>query len=79
MKDKKSKLNNLSEGEWAEIVSSSNEPNMKRRLFDMGFVPGALVECVQIAPFGDPKAYLIKNTVIALRSEDSEKISVTKK
>ncbi len=79
MNDEILKLNSLREGEWAVIDNAFNEPVMKRRLYDMGFVPGTLVGCVQTAPFGDPKAYMIKNTVIALRSEDSEKISVTKK
>jgi len=79
MGDKKLKLCNLCEGERAVIESAHNEPYMKRRLFDMGFVPGSMVECVKVAPFGDPKAYLIKSTVVALRSEDSEKITVTKK
>ncbi len=79
MNDKKIGLNHLHDGQWAVIDSAHNDPIMKRRLFDLGFVPGTLVECVQTAPFGDPKAFLIKNTVIALRCEDSSKICVIKK
>lgn len=79
MKEENRRLSSLSDGEWGEIVSCCNEPVMKRRLYDMGFVPGASVGCMQTAPFGDPKAYMIKNTVVALRSEDSAKIFVTQK
>lgn len=72
-------LNHLCDGERAVIDCACNDPIMKRRLFDLGFAPGTLVECVQTAPFGDPKAFLVKNTVIALRCEDSSKICVVKK
>ncbi len=71
-------LSRLSDGEKAKIIHLENEPVMKRRLFDLGFVPETTVECLKTAPFGDPKAYLVKNTVIALRSEDSEKVKVKK-
>lgn len=69
-------LSMLENGESAVIESARNEPVMKRRLYDLGFAPGTPVECVATAAFGDPKAYLIKNTVIALRCEDSDKICV---
>ena len=71
-------LSDLKNGEKALIVSSDNEPAMKRRLFDLGFVPGSITECVLTAPLGDPKAYLIKNALIALRQEDSERVRVKK-
>jgi ferrous iron transport protein A len=35
------------------------------------------VECVGESPAGDPKAFLIRGAVIALRSEDSKKVIVT--
>ncbi len=79
MKDEKIGLNHLCDGQSAIIYCAYNEPEMKRRLFDLGFVPGTEVKCVQTAPFGDPKAFLVKNTVIALRCEDSSKICVIKK
>lgn len=69
-------LSRLEVGDTAVIESTQNEPAMKRRLIDLGFAPGTPVSCVGKSPLGDPKAFLIKNTVIALRSEDSEKISI---
>ena len=47
---------------------------MRRRLFDLGFAPESPVSCVFKAPMGDPKAFVIKGTVIALREEDSSLI-----
>ena len=48
--------------------------SMRRRLLDIGLVENTLVECVGASPHRDPKAYLIRGAVIALRSEDSRNI-----
>ena len=51
--------------------------SMRRRLQDIGLIEGTRVECLQKSPSGDPVAYLIRGAVIALRTEDSEKILVS--
>ncbi len=43
---------------------------MHRRLLDLGFVPGAAVECVGKSPCGDPLAYRIRSAVVAIRAAD---------
>ncbi len=48
----------------------------RRRLFDLGFIPGTIIQVVFESPLGDPVAYLVKDTLIALRREESEKIEV---
>jgi DtxR family Mn-dependent transcriptional regulator len=48
----------------------------RRRLFDLGFTPGALVECVFPSPFGEPRAYRVRGTVVALRLEQARRIEV---
>ena len=50
---------------------------MRRRLLDLGFTAGAFITCLQHSASGDPAAYLIRGTVIALREEDSRRIAVT--
>lgn len=50
---------------------------LKRRLLDLGFVPGAEVKVLQKSPLGDPIAYQINQTTIALRKEQGQKIEVT--
>ena len=47
---------------------------MRRRLLDIGLVPGTTVECVGQSPGGDPKAYLIRGAAIAIRQEDAESV-----
>ncbi len=49
---------------------------LKRRLLDLGFIPGEITKCVLISPFREPKAYLINNNVIALRSKDAKNVEV---
>lgn len=69
-------LKDLAEGESALIKKVCNTDHMRRRLFDLGFAPESMVSCALTAPLGDPKAYVIKGTVIALREEDSSLILV---
>lgn len=50
--------------------------NIKRRLLDIGLTPNTYVECVAISPLGDPKAFLIRDAVIALRKADCNNILI---
>lgn len=47
---------------------------LRRRLLDLGFVPGAIVQPIQKSPLGDPVAYRINNTTIALRHNEADLI-----
>lgn len=47
-----------------------------RRLFDLGFAPGAAVELVRRAPLGDPSIFRVADTEIALRRRQAEAIRV---
>ncbi|MDD4125006.1 MAG: FeoA family protein [Eubacteriales bacterium] len=49
---------------------------INRRLRDFGFAENAEVEKVSVSPFGDPSAYLVKNTVIAVRKAEVSEILV---
>lgn len=59
------------------VASIKAEGFLRGRLLDLGFVPGTVVEPVRRSPLGDPTAYRIRGTVIALRSEEGNKILVT--
>lgn len=50
--------------------------NIKRRLLDLGLVKGTKITPVFKNPSGDPTAYEIRKTLIALRKEDSKLISL---
>lgn len=69
-------LCDLTIGQSATIQELCVSVPVKQRLLELGFVPGATVTCVGQSPLGDPKAYLICGTVIALRHADSAGIFV---
>ena len=69
-------LHTLAVGECATITSLQIGGSMRRRLLDIGFVPGTIVECVGKAPCGDPIAFCVRGAVIALRVADSRHITV---
>lgn len=48
----------------------------RRRLLDLGFVPGSVVVPSLLSPAGDPTAYLVRGTLIALRREQARFIRV---
>ena len=48
----------------------------KRRLYDLGFIPGQVIEKMYDSVFKNRSCYNIKDTFIALRKEDAYKIEV---
>ena len=66
----------LKPGDRAVIDEINLKGGMRRRLLDIGMIPGTAVECVGESPAGDPKAFLVRGAVIAIRSEDCAGISV---
>ena len=71
-------LSRLSPGLSAVITQLTAQGEMRRRLQDMGFIPGPTVTCLQRSPLGDPTAYRIREAVIALREEDAGHILLKK-
>ncbi|WP_054950299.1 FeoA family protein [Numidum massiliense] len=69
-------LNDAQVGDRVRIVNVAIEGTMRRRLLDLGFIPGAIVEVLQKSPLGDPIAYYVSHTTIALRQEESSQIFV---
>jgi Fe2+ transport system protein FeoA len=48
----------------------------RRRMLDLGLVPGTEVRLVRRAPGGDPVAYRIRGAVVALRREQADQIRI---
>lgn len=71
-------LSDIEPGQKARIKELTSNGSMRRRLLDIGLVENTEVECLGRSPLGDPKAYLIRGAVIAIRSEDCQGILVHK-
>lgn len=80
VEDDVARLSSLKEHENAAIIGISKESRgeSRRRLLDLGFVKGATIKIDLTNPLGDPTAYLIKGTSIALRKDQATKILIKK-
>ncbi|WP_308991601.1 metal-dependent transcriptional regulator [Mariniflexile litorale] len=74
------RLSSLKAHETSKIIGISKESRgeSRRRLLDLGFVKGASIKIDLTNPLGDPHAYLIKGTSIALRKDQAAKILIKK-
>ena len=71
MKLKEANLNSV-----VRVININARGELRRRFFDLGIIEVTNIEVLFKGPFGDPVAYSIRGTVIALREEDGEKIEV---
>jgi len=72
------RLSDLPAGSLGEVVSL--DPGlrgfMRRRLLDLGFTPGARIRPDLTTFSGDPRAYRLRGTTIALRRDQSDRVLV---
>lgn len=69
-------LNQLPLNEVGIIRDVKCDGNIKRRLLDMGLVNGTKIIPILVSPSKDPRAFLVRGTIIAIRKEDAEKIQI---
>jgi DtxR family Mn-dependent transcriptional regulator len=71
-------LDSLSPGESGVVtgISSLTRGTERRRLFDLGVIPGTVISVEMDNPSGDPTAYRIRGTVIAFRNSQARLIKV---
>lgn len=69
-------LADLPIGKTARVGKISAKIAIKGRLWDIGLVEGSEISCLYAAPSGEPRAYRIKGSVIALRREDAVYIEI---
>lgn len=69
-------LFDLGPGERGRIRRIRRESAFRKRLLEMGFVSGAEVEKLKVAPLADPAEYVIKGYHVSLRKEEARDILV---
>lgn len=69
-------LSELQLNKKARILKINCKENIKRRLLDLGMVKNTEIKPVFISPSGDPKAFEVRGTLIAIREEDTKKIEI---
>ena len=72
------RLSAISPGEKVEVelLTSACRGGDRRRLLDLGMVPGSVVEVGFSGPFKSPRAYRVRGSLIGLRREQADQIIV---
>ncbi len=63
-------------GAGGEIVAVKAKGALQARLADLGFIRHSRVTCLFASALGDPRAYEIRGSVIALRGKDARQIEI---
>jgi Fe2+ transport system protein FeoA len=67
-------LSNGEEGLISRVAAAS--PELKRRLYALGFVPGASVTKLRVAPLGDPLQVRVGGSSVSIRAREAAAILV---
>lgn len=60
----------------AKIEALNCNENITRRLLDLGIIKNTTIIPILKSPSGDTRAYRVRGSTIALRSEDSKNIII---
>jgi DtxR family transcriptional regulator, Mn-dependent transcriptional regulator len=73
-------LASLQPGECGKVMALSPRcrAQQRRRLLDLGVLPGTLISAEMASPSGDPIAYRIRGALIALRKEQAQLINIAR-
>lgn len=69
-------LNTLKVGQRGIVVHVGSKGPVKRRMMDMGLVPGSEVSALRVAPLGDPIEFTVKGYSLSLRKTEAQEIKV---
>lgn len=72
------RLSELNNGEHARVVKILGHGAFRKRLIEMGFVKGRIVDVLQQAPLNDPVKYSIMGYEVSLRRSEAAMIEVAK-
>lgn len=64
-------LDKLPINQTGYIICLNASKDLRRRLLDLGLVKGTKIKPLFISPSGDPRAYEVRGSIIALRKEDA--------
>ncbi len=68
-------LNSLPVGHSGKVAYIKDN-NLKRRFLDLGIIPDTIIKTERYSPLGNPIAFNIRGTIIAIRKEDAKNILI---
>jgi len=69
-------LNMLEIGQKARVIQVKGRGGSRKRLLDMGMVPGTVLSVTKKAPLGDPMDFKLKGYNLSLRKQEAEMVIV---
>lgn len=69
-------LADLQPGDTGVVAALFSKGLERRRMMDMGLVPGTKVRAEMSSPLNDPVAYRVRGALIALRQEQARLVSI---
>lgn len=70
-------LSNLKPGQRGKILKlDSSIGPIRRRLMDMGIIPGETIKVEKVAPMGDPIEVTVKSYNLSLRKNEAKGIEI---
>lgn len=69
-------LNMLEIGQRARVIQVKGRGSSRKRLLDMGMVPGTVLSVTKKAPMGDPIDFKLKGYNLSLRKQEAETVIV---
>lgn len=69
-------LDQLETNQTAIVTALTSTGANRRRMMDLGILPGTPVTVEMVSPLGDPRAYRVRGSMIALRQSQARQIEV---
>jgi ferrous iron transport protein A len=69
-------LDRLAPGQAAIVTDLTSQGMERRRLMDLGILPGTAITVEMTSPLGDPRAYMVRGALVALRREQARGIRI---
>lgn len=70
-------LSELTVGDRARILAVEGPRSFRRRVLEMGLLPGTEVEVVRIAPLGDPMELRARQASLSIRHAEAAGVTVS--
>jgi Fe2+ transport system protein FeoA len=69
-------LGDCGHGSRATVVGLDCTGPARRRLLDLGLLPGTTIAVSMVSPLGDPVAYVVRGSTIALRRAQARTVQI---
>lgn len=69
-------LSEIKPGQIVQVLSIAGPSSFRRRLLELGLVPGTRVELLRVAPLGDPVELLLRGASLSIRKAEAGVIAV---